>query len=50
MRKDKIMFTLLLILSVAVLLFAGGFYAGFKNAQSSKITKVSEIIKALKGK
>ena len=38
------------LIATAVLFFIGGFYAGFKNAQSSKITKVSEIIKALKGK
>lgn len=44
------MFTILLLLSVAVFSFIGGFYAGFKNAQSSKVTKVSELIKALKGK
>lgn len=42
------MFTILLLLSVAVLSFIGGFYAGFKNCNSSKVNKVNEIIKGLK--
>ena len=41
---------MIIYLSIAVLSFAGGFYSGFKNAQSSKVAKVSNIIKALKGK
>lgn len=44
------MFTFLLILSGLVIAFAGGFYAGFKNCNSSKVNKVSEIIKDLKRK
>jgi lipopolysaccharide biosynthesis regulator YciM len=40
------MITLLLI-AVA---FAGGFYAGVKNAKSSKVDKAVDILKALKGK
>jgi hypothetical protein len=40
------MITLLLI-AVA---FAGGFYAGVKNASSSKVEKAVDILKALKGK
>ena len=30
--------------------FAGGFYAGVKNASSSKVEKAVDILKALKGK
>lgn len=30
--------------------FAGGFYAGYKNANSSKIAKGLDLIAALKGK
>jgi hypothetical protein len=33
-----------------VLGFAGGFYAGVKNASSSKVEKAVDILKALKGK
>jgi len=40
------MITLILI-AVA---FAGGFYAGVKNAKSSKVEKAVDIIRALKGK
>jgi hypothetical protein len=38
--------TLLLILVA----FAGGFYAGIKNAKSAKLEKAVDILKALKGK
>jgi len=40
------MITLLLI----VVAFAGGFYAGIKNAKSAKVEKAVDIIRALKGK
>jgi len=40
------MITLLLI----VIAFAGGFYAGVKNADSSKLSKGKELLEALKGK
>ena len=30
--------------------FAGGFYAGVKNANSSKLTKGKELLAALKSK
>jgi len=33
-----------------VLGFAGGFYAGVKNASSKKVDKAIDILKALKGK
>jgi lipopolysaccharide biosynthesis regulator YciM len=40
------MITLLLI----VVAFAGGFYAGIKNAKSAKVEKAKSILDALKGK
>jgi len=40
------MITLLLI----VVAFAGGCYAGYKNAKSAKVEKAVDILKALKGK
>jgi len=40
------MITLLLI----VVAFAGGFYAGVKNAKSAKVEKAKTILDALKGK
>jgi len=40
------MITLLLI----VVAFAGGFFAGYKNAKSAKVEKAVDILKALKGK
>jgi hypothetical protein len=40
------MITLLLI----VVAFAGGFYAGLKNAKSAKVEKARSILDALKGK
>ena len=33
-----------------VLGFAGGFFAGVKNANSAKVEKAVDILKALKGK
>lgn len=33
-----------------ILGFAGGFYAGVKNADSPKISKGKELLDALKGK
>ena len=41
------MITLLLI---AVAAFAGGFYAGLKNASSSKVEKARSILDVLKGR
>ena len=40
------MITLLLI----VVAFAGGFYAGLKNAKSAKVEKARSILDVLKGK
>lgn len=37
----------LLLLAVA---FAGGFYAGIKNAKSAKVEKARSILDVLKGK
>jgi len=42
------MFTLLLSLTVIALAFLGGFYAGIKNAKSSKVEKTFEVFKNLK--
>jgi uncharacterized protein (UPF0333 family) len=42
------MFTFLLSLIVIALAFIGGFYAGVKNAKSSKVEKATEAFKALK--
>ena len=41
-----------MILAIISLLigFAGGFYAGVKNANSSKLTKGKELLNALKSK
>jgi hypothetical protein len=44
------MTTLLLLAFALVLGFAGGFYAGLKNASSSKVEKARSILDALKGK
>lgn len=44
------MFTFLISLIVVTLAFAGGFYAGVKNAGSKKVEKAVDIIKALKSK
>jgi len=40
---------IIIILSI-IAAFAGGFYAGVKNASSSKVEKAVDILKALKGK
>ena len=40
------MITLLLI----IIAFAGGFYAGIKNAKSAKVEKARSILDVLKGK
>lgn len=41
--------TTLVLIGVSLLLgFAGGFYAGLKNAKSSKVEKAVDILKALK--
>jgi hypothetical protein len=42
------MFTFLLSLTTIVLAFLGGFYAGVKNAKSSKVEKTVEAFKTLK--
>lgn len=41
---------MIIYIVLSVVSFLGGFYAGFKNASSAKVNKVSEILKALKGK
>ena len=41
---------MILALIALVLGFAGGFYAGLKNANSSKVEKAKTILDALKGK
>jgi hypothetical protein len=40
----------MIYLILIVLGFAGGFYAGVKNASSKKVDKAIDILKALKGK
>jgi hypothetical protein len=40
---------ILALISIAVG-FAGGFYAGVKNAKSAKVEKAKSILDALKGK
>jgi hypothetical protein len=43
--------TTLVLIGIALLIgFAGGFYAGVKNADSSKISRGKELLDALKGK
>ena len=44
------MTTLILFAFALILGFAGGFYAGLKNASSSKVEKAKSILDALKGK
>jgi uncharacterized protein YneF (UPF0154 family) len=44
------MTTLLLIAVSLVLGFAGGFYAGLKNASSAKVEKAKSILDVLKGR
>jgi len=39
------MITTLILIALA---FAGGFYAGVKNANSSKLTKAKDILDAIK--
>ena len=39
---------MLLALIALVLGFAGGFYAGIKNANSSKVEKTKEVINSFK--
>jgi hypothetical protein len=39
---------MLLALIALVLGFAGGFYAGLKNANSSKVEKAKEVINSFK--
>ena len=41
------MITILISLIIG---FAGGFFAGVKNANSSKLAKGKELLEALKGK
>ena len=42
--------TMIIALISLVLGFAGGFYAGVKNANSSKLAKGKELLSALKSK
>jgi len=43
--------TTLILVGIALFLgFCGGFYAGLKNASSSKVEKAKSILDALKGK
>ena len=44
------MTTLILLAFALALGFAGGFYAGLKNASSAKVEKARTILDALKGK
>ena len=44
------MFTLLLILTVTFLAFTAGFFVGIKNANSRKVEKSIDLLKALKSK
>ena len=44
------MFTFLLSLTIIVLAFLGGFYAGVKNAKSEKISVAVEMLNKLKSK
>jgi hypothetical protein len=37
------MFTFLISITAVILAFAGGFYAGVKNAGSSKVAKLKDI-------
>jgi hypothetical protein len=42
------MFLFLIFIASIVFAFAGGFYAGVKNAKSSKVEKAKEAFKTLK--
>ena len=43
--------TTLVLIGISLLVgFLGGFYAGVKNANSAKVEKAVDILKALKGK
>jgi hypothetical protein len=42
------MFTFLISITAVILAFAGGFYAGVKNAGSSKVAKFKELEDTLK--
>lgn len=44
------MFELLIYLIAGAVLFIAGFFAGVKNAGSSKVEKTIDILKALKSK
>ena len=44
------MFTFLLSLTIIVLAFLGGFYAGIKNAKSEKVSWSKEMLNKLKSK
>ena len=44
------MFTFLLSLTIIVLAFLGGFYAGIKNAESKKVSWGKEMLNKLKSK
>ena len=40
----------MLYIITAIVFFAGGFYAGVKNAQSQKVEKAKSLIDHLKGR
>ena len=40
----------MITIALILIAFAGGFYAGVKNAKSAKVEKAVDILKALKGK
>ena len=44
------MFDLLIYLTIAAIIFVGGFYAGIKNANSSKVDAGKELLRKLKSK
>jgi hypothetical protein len=44
------MTTIILLAFALILGFAGGFYAGVRNASSAKVERARSILDALKGK
>jgi hypothetical protein len=44
------MFTLLVLITAFALVFVAGFYAGIKNANSSKVDAGKELLRKLKSK
>jgi len=41
---------MILTITLTLVAFAGGFYAGVKNAKSSKVEKAKDILDAIKKK